>query len=204
MLTIVQEEEAKQLRKEHKKALKNSSNVEETENAEETGGFDGITSIGSVLKASAQRKKSDAKGKGKATTIDEDDDVPVLMNSEYANLKSVLDKADVVLHVLDSRDPLAYRSSHLQEYVKGSEKGKVFLVLNKIGTSSLSLYDRFAGLTSIAIQKILVRESQPKHGLKTFVENSQPSSSAPHPHSCPSLTIRTKLYRRTQRTPPRH
>lgn len=57
------------------------------------------------------------------------------MNSDFPNLKAVMDLADVVLEVLDARDPLTYRSSHLEEYVLQRGSGvKLAFVLNKIGT----------------------------------------------------------------------
>jgi len=57
---------------------------------------------------------------------------PVLVNRDLSNLASVLEKADVVVEVLDARDPLAYRSKHLEELAKQKDK-KVLLVMNKIG-----------------------------------------------------------------------
>ncbi|KAF9000447.1 P-loop containing nucleoside triphosphate hydrolase protein [Cyathus striatus] len=66
---------------------------------------------------------------------DEEDEVPVLINRELPTLQSVLDKADVVIEVLDARDPLSFRSGFLEESLaaKGRKKGKkVVFVLNKI------------------------------------------------------------------------
>jgi nuclear GTP-binding protein len=68
---------------------------------------------------------------------DEEDEVPVLINRDLPNLQAVLEKADVVVEVLDARDPLAYRSKHIEETVKGMGK-KVLFVLNKIGACSFS------------------------------------------------------------------
>ena len=63
---------------------------------------------------------------------DEEEEVPVLINRDLPNLKTVLEKADVLLEVLDGRDPLAFRSKHIEEF--GSESGKkMLLVVNKIG-----------------------------------------------------------------------
>ena len=56
----------------------------------------------------------------------------VLANRDLSNLASVLEKAEVVVEVLDARDPLAYRSKHLEELAKQKGK-KVLLVMNKIG-----------------------------------------------------------------------
>ncbi|KAF7313480.1 hypothetical protein HMN09_00503900 [Mycena chlorophos] len=60
-----------------------------------------------------------------------EDDVPVLINPELPNLQVVLDGADVVLHILDARDPLAFRSEHLETLKEGK---RVLFVLNKIDT----------------------------------------------------------------------
>ncbi|KAF9474929.1 hypothetical protein BDN70DRAFT_884317 [Pholiota conissans] len=64
---------------------------------------------------------------------EEEDEVPVLINRDLPNLKAVLEKADVVIEVLDARDPMAYRSKHIEETVKGMGK-KFLFVLNKIDT----------------------------------------------------------------------
>lgn len=59
----------------------------------------------------------------------EEEEEPALFNSELSNLKTVLEHADVVLHVLDARDPLSFRSTRVEEV---SGKRTVF-ALNKIG-----------------------------------------------------------------------
>lgn len=164
----MQEEEAKQLKKEQKKALKANANGSNDED-EETNAFDGITSIGTISKPDAEAGKYSAKGKGKGPALEDEEDVPILMNSEYQDMKTVLDKADVVLHVLDARDPLAYLSTHIQEYVKTSGKGKTFLVINKIGASDTLLHIRDM-VTDCGI-KMLARESLSKHGLRSSDRN---------------------------------
>jgi len=63
---------------------------------------------------------------------EEEEEIPVLINRDLPNLKSVLHKADIVLEVLDSRDPLAFRSKHLEQLVEEMGK-KLVLLLNKIG-----------------------------------------------------------------------
>lgn len=65
--------------------------------------------------------------------VEEEDEVPILINSEYVDMQTVLDKADVVLQVLDARDPLSYQSIHLQKHLSSKGKGKLIMVLNKIG-----------------------------------------------------------------------
>lgn len=63
---------------------------------------------------------------------DTEEEEPVLVNRDLPNLASVLEKADVIVEMLDARDPLAYRSKHLEELAKQKGK-KVLLVMNKIG-----------------------------------------------------------------------
>ena len=65
----------------------------------------------------------------------EEEEVPVLINRDLPTLQSVLEKADVVLEVVDARDPLAFRSEHVEQLAKDAKK-KVLLVLNKIGEYS--------------------------------------------------------------------
>jgi ribosome biogenesis GTPase A len=64
-----------------------------------------------------------------------DEEAPSLMNHEFPDLKNVLEAADVVVEVLDARDPLAFHSEHLEEYVESCKK-KMLLVLGKIGSYS--------------------------------------------------------------------
>lgn len=63
---------------------------------------------------------------------DNEEAAPMLVNRDLPNLKSVLDLADVVVEVLDARDPLRYRSSHIEALSEGK---KTLIILNKIGTS---------------------------------------------------------------------
>lgn len=70
-----------------------------------------------------------------ASTIEEEETsrVPPLMNPELPHLAAVLDKADVVIELLDARDPLSYRSRALETQVSLKEGQRLLLVLNKIG-----------------------------------------------------------------------
>lgn len=188
----MQEEEAKQLKKEQKKALKAGANGNNDED-EETNAFDGITSIGTISKPDAEAGKYSAKGKGKGPALEDEEDVPILMNSEYQDMKTVLDKADVVLHVLDARDPLAYLSTHIQEYVKTSGKGKTFLVINKIGSSATLLLVREMVLNCWI--KMRVRENLCKHGLRSSGRNILPSYSAQRQRSFLGMRSRAKVLR---------
>jgi nuclear GTP-binding protein len=77
----------------------------------------------------------------KAAVLDEEDEAPVLMNPDLPTLEAVIEKSDVVIEILDARDPLAYRSSHLEELVKSKTEKKLLLVLNKIGTLFAVYYE---------------------------------------------------------------
>jgi ribosome biogenesis GTPase A len=73
--------------------------------------------------------------------------VPQVDNSsadkgKYPNLRAVFEAADVVVVVLDARDPMAFRSGCVEELVTAPESGngkKVLFVLNKIGEFFLPL-----------------------------------------------------------------
>ncbi|EMD40973.1 hypothetical protein CERSUDRAFT_111546 [Gelatoporia subvermispora B] len=119
--------EEKQLRKEGKKLARDQAEHAEGSDSESEAAFDGVTG----LSVRAQKSVGE-KAKAKVATVEEvDDDVPVLMNPELPNLKAVLDLADVVIEVLDARDPLRCRSKHIEEL---SESKKLLLVLNKVDT----------------------------------------------------------------------
>ncbi|KAJ7229052.1 hypothetical protein GGX14DRAFT_416477, partial [Mycena pura] len=95
-------------------------------------GFDGIASL------SAKRLDAKLKAREVPMQIDveerEDEDVQVVINGELPNLQAALDAADVVIEVLDARDPLSFRSAHLEELVDAKPGRRVLLVLNKIDT----------------------------------------------------------------------
>lgn len=63
---------------------------------------------------------------------DEDDEAPILANHDLPTLGSVIEKADVVVEVLDARDPLAFRCKPIEDAAMQAGK-KLLLVLNKIG-----------------------------------------------------------------------
>ena len=59
--------------------------------------------------------------------------MPELVDTALATLQDVLDKADVVLQVVDARDVLGGRSGYVEKMVV--DAGGVFgLIVNKIGT----------------------------------------------------------------------
>jgi nuclear GTP-binding protein len=65
--------------------------------------------------------------------LNDDKEPPVLIDRTLPNLRAVLDAADVVVQVLDAREPMASRSSHLEAVVSQKLDVKSLLVLNKIG-----------------------------------------------------------------------
>ena len=97
-------------------------------------GSDGIASLSAKLVNKALKPRP------KPVEVEEEDeeeeeDVPVLINHDLPNLKSALDSADVIVQVLDARDPMSCRSQHLETLAKENGK-KMLLVVNKIGTLS--------------------------------------------------------------------
>jgi hypothetical protein len=64
---------------------------------------------------------------------EEHDETPLLRDSDIPTLKEVLEQADVVLQVLDARDPLPFRSKWIEDSVKTDSKKRLAFVLNKIG-----------------------------------------------------------------------
>jgi nuclear GTP-binding protein len=51
----------------------------------------------------------------------------------YREFQKVVDESDVVLEVLDARDPLGTRALDVEEKIRLSSKKRLILVLNKIG-----------------------------------------------------------------------
>ncbi|EJF63073.1 hypothetical protein DICSQDRAFT_83967 [Dichomitus squalens LYAD-421 SS1] len=121
--------EEKQRRKDEKKAAKaqaaDGSDAEDDEAA-----FDGVKAIAGRRALEAEAEEGGDADEEMAEE-GEGDDVPVLINPDLPNLKVVLDAADVVVEVLDARDPLAARSAHVEEVAKDLGK-RVLLVLNKV------------------------------------------------------------------------
>jgi nuclear GTP-binding protein len=149
-------EEKKNLRAQQKSALGTSGRGggsddglggEDCDNAEgEEGHFDGVATLGGPTKSSSKSREggigapaasggtSAPASSTEGANIDGAPPPPPLLNPDLPHLAAVLDKADVVIEVLDARDPLAHRSSALEARVasKGGQQ-KLLLVLNKIG-----------------------------------------------------------------------
>ncbi|KAH9921535.1 P-loop containing nucleoside triphosphate hydrolase protein [Epithele typhae] len=101
---------------------------EEGSDAESDAGaaFDGVRAV------LATRARMDAAvGPAGADEEEDEDEVPVLVNRDLPTLKAVIDAADVVVEVLDARDPAAARSEYLEGVVKAAGKHLV-LVLSKV------------------------------------------------------------------------
>jgi nuclear GTP-binding protein len=161
--TLTQAAEEKQKRKEEKRLLaaraKAGLNNEDSDNAvsdagqplkqmkvdhddlEVTGkdrlnvGSDGIASLSAKLVNKALKPRPKPVEVEEEDEEEEENDVPVLINRDLPNLKSALDSADVIIQVLDARDPMSCRSQHLETLAKENGK-KMLLVVNKIGTLS--------------------------------------------------------------------
>ncbi|KAJ7873382.1 hypothetical protein B0H14DRAFT_2720500 [Mycena olivaceomarginata] len=96
-------------------------------------GFDGIASLSA--KRIDARKLKPREVPMQVDEPEQEEEVPVLINRDLPNLQAVLDEADVILEVLDARDPLPFRSQHLEELAAAASATKrVLLVLNKIDT----------------------------------------------------------------------
>ncbi|KAJ3892586.1 GTP-binding protein [Lentinula edodes] len=118
--------EEKQHRKDEKKrALKHVAEDAQDDNIDEE---DGIASI------SAKRltAKATSKPVPEAEESEGEDEPPILINRDLPHLHAVLDEADVVIQVLDARDPLSFRSSYLEDLVHSKPGRKTVFVLNKI------------------------------------------------------------------------
>lgn len=57
-------------------------------------------------------------------------DVPLLIDTGAPHTAAALDTADIILHILDSRDPLSFRSAFIEESVRDKP---LLYILNKIG-----------------------------------------------------------------------
>lgn len=146
VITIFQAAEEKQRRKDEKQAalrrLKNpdaniDSDVEVELQEVEAEPISKDLNVGSEGIASLSAKVVNAKLKRREVAlaveeVEEEDEVPVLINRDLPNIKAVLEAADVLVEVLDARDPESFRSEHLEGLIKLKGR-KVLLVLNKIG-----------------------------------------------------------------------
>ncbi|KAM5530260.1 hypothetical protein V8D89_016070 [Ganoderma adspersum] len=143
--------EEKQKRKDEKRAAK-AQTAEDGEDEDEVV-FDGVRAIAAPRAVDGNDDEDE-----EMDAAVEEDDVPVLINPDLPNLKVVLDAADVVIEVLDARDPSSSRSAHLEEVAK--ELGKrVLLVLNKIDACPKEAVEAWAATLRQEHPTVLFRSS---------------------------------------------
>ena len=82
--------------------------------------YDGILDVDAKA-STAVEVESDA---------EDEDAVPTLIDTNFTDLKQVLDNTDVVVQVLDARDPLSCRCLSIENLVKDK---KLIFILSKIG-----------------------------------------------------------------------
>ncbi|KAK0498306.1 P-loop containing nucleoside triphosphate hydrolase protein [Armillaria luteobubalina] len=129
LLAEVQEQrrlalEEKQQRKDAKKAKLVVTTTTEDDN------LDAVASIAAKHLVNAKTTKKPVPPR-QVEEEEEEEVVPALVNKDLPTLKSVLEHADVLLQVLDCRDPLAFRSSELEKLAPSK---RVVFLLNKIDT----------------------------------------------------------------------
>ncbi|OAX38399.1 P-loop containing nucleoside triphosphate hydrolase protein [Rhizopogon vinicolor AM-OR11-026] len=126
--------EEKQRRKDEKRAAltgvdvkdiedsrKDTMDVDNDENENDGQGFDGIMSLRSALSAPPPKKSVEP--------VTSEPVIPVIAGPN--TLREVLQKADVLLHVVDARDPAAGISEALFKEATGKD---ILLLVNKIDT----------------------------------------------------------------------
>jgi nuclear GTP-binding protein len=96
---------------------------------EEEEDIPGINSVASKVLSASAAIPVKANGKAAAT---EDDEVPELIDTALTNLQDVLDRADVVLQVVDARDIQGGRSAFIEKLVTDAG-GTYGLLVNKVG-----------------------------------------------------------------------
>jgi nuclear GTP-binding protein len=67
--------------------------------------------------------------------VEPEDDVPGLIHRNLPTLRAVLDESDIIIEVIDARDPQPFRSLHLEELIASKPEKRMLLILNKIGGS---------------------------------------------------------------------
>lgn len=179
------------MRKEQKKALKATAGATADDVDEGNEGSEGEEDVSGYIGVSAVRAAGSSKEKllsndEKATSEAEEEDIEAF-DSQSSSLKEVLDGADVVIEVLDARDPLAYHSQHLEELVQAKEGQKLLLVLNKIGAFIVNSSHWVVSSTYEPLQTPCPARPYPPGSLTAALttQHIQHSSSAPHHHSYP-------------------
>ena len=99
--------------------------------AEEPIVIDGVTDLSGNANYATQTRKDNKPAAG--SSKEDEEEASLLKDSEFDCLRAVLDNSDVILHVLDARDPLAYQSTQLFNQFKQNKQRKLVHLLNKIG-----------------------------------------------------------------------
>jgi len=89
---------------------------------------------GDALVAGPSTLSTDVTLKAVHPVASDDEDAPVLLNPDYPHFRAIFEKSDVILHVLDARDPLSFRSSQIESLVSKKPEQRIVFVLNKAGT----------------------------------------------------------------------
>lgn len=88
--------------------------------------------IQSILSANVTGRTKAPAAVSQEEEEEEDVDVPDLIDTSLSTLQEALDKADVVVEVVDARDIAGGRSKFVEELVKEAG-GRVIVLVNKIG-----------------------------------------------------------------------
>jgi len=126
--------------------------------------------------------------------------------SYVKELRNVVAQSDVVLVVLDARDPEGCRCRAIEQMIMQTDSRKrVILIMNKIGDDAspaihsldvpVFYYALHAHMTFLI--QIWSQESQWRHGSSTYVWNSLPLPSKPVPEA-PEGNSQTPLPRQLQ------
>lgn len=97
-------------------------------------GNDAIGGIGAKMLTNVQALKP-----VRVTHVEDEPqhDVHVLIHRDLPTLRAVLDESDMVIEILDARDPLPFRSLHIEELIASKPGRRTLLLLNKIGKFSV-------------------------------------------------------------------
>ncbi|KAI9063457.1 P-loop containing nucleoside triphosphate hydrolase protein [Trametes sanguinea] len=150
--------EEKQRRKEEKKAAKAAQAGSDASGDEgDDVAFDGVRALNASARPGPVEEAVDESMDEDEVEADEED-APMLVNPDLPNLKAVLDAADVIVEVLDARDPLAARSAHIEEVARESGK-RVLLVLNKVDACPKEAVEAWAATLRKEYPTVLFRSA---------------------------------------------
>lgn len=155
--------------------------MEEDEEDEETEG-----GLGALLE-SAQQAAREFDGEVDDDEMEEDSDEDVEFDLSDAEVdradldksrkaydkifKTVVDAADVVLYVLDARDPESTRSKKVEQAVLQSGSKRLILVLNKVDLVPTPVLTKWLDFLKLSFPTVPVKASPGAVGLSTFNKN---------------------------------